>query len=148
MDKAQRECKIKVEEASNHALLVEGRYNALASHWDEQGNEVKGAVNKLSKEISTLVDERHKDYVRMNALQATCDQQNAQLDNLQKQKEDIAEAFRLYKLEQEQGLKDIKQKAARQEKANEEALVETKKVMGELKWALQVKKNVKGADTK
>lgn len=148
MEKAERDCKMKVDEANNRALLFEGRYTAVTSHWDDQGKEVQSSVAKLSQEISTIVDERRKDYERMNALQATCDQQNAQLDNLRKEKEDIVEAFRRYKLEQEQGLKDIKRRTQEGEKANAEALEETKKVLGQLKWALQVKKNVRDADTK
>ncbi|KAI2621546.1 hypothetical protein GGS26DRAFT_268227, partial [Hypomontagnella submonticulosa] len=37
MEKSRRETKIQVEEANMHAALLEGRYNAIASHWKEQG---------------------------------------------------------------------------------------------------------------
>jgi len=46
---------------------------------------------------------------------------------------------------QEDGLREIKENARRQEEANERVLMESQQVLGELKWALNVKRNVKGA---
>lgn len=41
---------------------------------------------------------------------------------------------------------DIKENASKQQKANEEIMAETQKVLGELRWALNVKKHVKDAE--
>jgi hypothetical protein len=146
MEKEEAESKRKVEEAQTYAALMEGRNKAMTSHWKEQGAEVNRTVNKLGKEIEALVIERRNDDDRMNMLQGLCDQQAEQLTALQKEKEGIYLAFENYKKEQEDGLRAIKERARLQEEKNEEILMESQRVLGELKWALGVKKNVKDAE--
>ncbi|PQE07052.1 hypothetical protein CJF30_00009473 [Rutstroemia sp. NJR-2017a BBW] len=145
MERIERECKEKVEEAQIRADLYEGRNNAMASHWKDQGAVVDRTVAKLGKEIETIVKERRADDEKISMLQQLCEQQAEQLKGLQREKDDIASCFENYKREQEESLVSIKDMAKKQEKANEETLAETQNVLGELKWALNVKKNVKGA---
>jgi hypothetical protein len=145
MEIGEIEAKKRVEEAQVFAALMEGRNKALTGHWKEQGIEVNNTVGKLGKEIEALVEERRGDDRRMNMLQGVCDQQAEQLTALQREKQAIQKAFEAYKQEEEDALRGIKERAMLQEEANEEALRETQKVLGELKWALGVKKNVKDA---
>jgi chromosome segregation ATPase len=145
LERVQEECKRKVEEAQTFAALMEGRNKAMTSHWKEQGVEVDRTVTKLSAEIESIVEERKNDDMKMNMLQGLCDQQAELLGSLEREKQGIEMAFENYKREQEESLRDIKERARQQEAANEAALQETHKVLGELKWALGVKKNVKGA---
>jgi hypothetical protein len=134
-----------VEEAQTVAALMEGRNKALTSHWKDQGVEVDRTVTKLSKEIESIVEERRNDDRKMNMLQGLCDQQAELLGSLEREKQGIQMAFERYKKEQEESLQGIKERAQQQEAANEATLRESQKVLGELKWALAVKKNVKGA---
>jgi chromosome segregation ATPase len=145
LERVQEECKEKVEEAQTFSILMEGRNKAMTSHWKEQGVEVDSTVTKLSKEIASIVEERRNDDRKMNMLQGLCDQQAKLLGSLEREKQDIQMAFESYKREQEESLQGIKERARQQEDANEAALLETQRVLGELKWALAVKKNVKGA---
>jgi len=145
LERVQEECKRKVEEAQTFAALMEGRNKALTSHWKEQGFEVDRTVTKLSKEIENIVQERKNDDRKMNMLQGLCDQQAELLGSLERQKQGIEMAFENYKREQEESLRGIKERARQQEVSNEAALLETHRVLGELKWALGVKKNAKGA---
>jgi len=144
-EKSEIESKQIVEEATNFALLMEGRNNALSSHWKEQGALVDSTVTKLQLEITALMDDRRSDCTRMDSLQDICNQQSNSLLRLEAEKEAIVEAFGRYKAEQESSLHNIKARAREQETANEETLAETKKVLGELKWALGVNKHVKDA---
>jgi len=145
MEKMEAETKRKVEEATNYAMLMEGRYKALTSHWKEQGEVVDRAVRKLSGEISGLLQERVKDGDRLDTLQQLCNEQREALARLEDENRRIAQASEAYKAEQDASLLSIKTRTREQEKANEDALAETQKVLGELKWALGVKRNVKGA---
>ena len=145
MEQTAAESKAKVEEAQTFAALMEGRNKTMANHWKEQGAEVSRTVGTLGKEIESLVLERRADDERMTMLQELCDQQAEQLDVLAQQKADIAAHFEAYRKEQEDALRAIKERAVAQERANELALEETQRVLGELKWALGVKWNVKGA---
>ncbi|OTA99797.1 hypothetical protein M426DRAFT_27192 [Hypoxylon sp. CI-4A] len=146
MEKSRRDTKVQVEEANVYAALMESRYNAISSHWKDQGEEVKHAISGMDGRIKTLVDERRTDDEKINVLRDLCDQQDGNIRDLQRQKEEIARQFEAYKQEQEQALKDIKRTAREREDEQEKSLGEAKQVLGQLKWALNVKKNVKDVE--
>ncbi|CAI4217037.1 unnamed protein product [Parascedosporium putredinis] len=145
MEKAQHDAKIQVEDATAQALLMEGRYNSISSHWKDQGEEVKRAATVLRGEIVELVEERRKDDEKIATLQELCDQQDGNIKQLVHQKEDIARQFEAYKQEQENWLRDVKLNAHSREQEQERLLEETRQTLAKLKWALNVKENVKGA---
>lgn len=146
MEKMDIEAKQKVDDASNYAMLMEGRYNALTSHWKEQEEAVNRTVRNLSGEISALVQERMRDGERLDALQQLCNEEKEALARLEEENRRIAQVSEAYKAEQDASLVSIRTRARDQEKANEDVLVEAQRVLGELKWALGVKRNVKGAN--
>ncbi|KAI8965590.1 hypothetical protein F5Y11DRAFT_295695 [Daldinia sp. FL1419] len=146
MEKSKRDTKTQLDEATTYAALMESRYNAITSHWKDQGDEVKRAVAVMENRIKTLVEERRADDEKINVLRDLCDQQDGNIRDLQRQKDEIARQFEAYKSAQEQALKDIKKAAHEREKEHERTVEEAKSVLGQLKWALNVKKNVKGAE--
>ncbi|KAI1342434.1 hypothetical protein F5Y15DRAFT_304274 [Xylariaceae sp. FL0016] len=145
LEKGRRSTKVQVEEANTHAALMEGRYNAISSHWKDQGEEVKRAVTKLNGRIGTLVEERTKDDEKITTLRDLCDQQDSNIKDLRRQKEEIAQRFEAYKRQQEAALHDITRKAREREDEQLRSIKESKEVLDKLKWALNVKANVKGA---
>ncbi|KAG4035521.1 hypothetical protein MFRU_001g02900 [Monilinia fructicola] len=146
MEKLEKECKAKVEEAQSRAELYEERNNIMTNHWKDQEKQATRTVAKLEKEIKTIVNERRADDEKITMLKRLAEQQADQLKILQKEKDDVDRKYEDYKAEKEHSLVEIKENAMKQEKANEEILAETQKVLGELKWALNVKKYVKGAE--
>ncbi|KAI1460353.1 hypothetical protein F4805DRAFT_391118 [Annulohypoxylon moriforme] len=145
VEKSRRDTKVQIEEANMHAALMDGRYNAISSHWKDQGGEVKRAMAGLDDKIKSLVQERKTDDEKINVLRDLCDQQDGNIRDLQRQKDEISRQFEAYKREQEQALKDIKTKAREREDEQQRSLEEAKQVLGKLKWALNVKQTVKGA---
>lgn len=145
LEKSRRDATVQVEEAKTLATLMEGRYNAISSHWKDQGDEVKRATTKLRTEITTLVDERRKDDDRINTLRDLCDQQDGNIRDLKRQKDEIVALFEAYKKEQEDALRTIKREAAEREEEQKHTLEEAHDVLDKLRWALKVKENVKGA---
>ncbi|KAI3332180.1 hypothetical protein HD806DRAFT_518973 [Xylariaceae sp. AK1471] len=146
MESTRRDAKVKVEEASAHAALMEGRYNAISSHWRDQGEEVKLAVTTMNRRIQSVVDERLKDDEKINVLRDLCDQQDGNIRDLRRQKDEISQQFEAYKREQEDALRAIKENACKREEEQQRTIEETKQVLGQLRWALNVKRNVKGAE--
>ncbi|KAK3300102.1 uncharacterized protein B0H64DRAFT_7216 [Chaetomium fimeti] len=145
MDAARADAKRQVEDATNYAALCEGRYNAISSHWKDQGEEVKRSVTKVKKEVDGLVVERKKDDGKIETLRELCDQQDGNIRELRRQKEDIQAQFERYKLQQEEGLKDIKRKADGREQEQERTLQEARDVLDKLRWALSVKEKIEWA---
>ncbi|KAK4193381.1 hypothetical protein QBC35DRAFT_104222 [Podospora australis] len=145
LEKTKSEAKRQVEEATNYAALCEGRYNAISSHWKDQGEEVQRKITKMREEIDVLAKERKMDDEKIVTLHQLCDQQDANIRELQRQKEAIGAHFEAYKREQELALKDIKTKAAEREAEQERIIEESKAVLAKLKWSLSVKDNVSWA---
>jgi hypothetical protein len=145
MEKVRADAKRRVEEASSYAALMEGRYNAISSHWRDQGQEVKKAMAKMGGEISDLLEERKKDDDRITTLRELCDQQDGNIRALRQQKEAITTQYEAYRAEQEEALRSIKTKARKREQEQEWTLKETKEVLDKLRWALNVKNNIEWA---
>ncbi|KAM0564425.1 hypothetical protein ACHAPJ_000638 [Fusarium lateritium] len=145
VDKTRKDATIQVQEATSYAQLMEGRYNSISSHWQDQGEEVKRAVSKMKSEIDHLNEERRADDDKIQTLRDLCDQQDSNIKQLRHEKEEIARMFEEYKQAQEDGLKDIKTNARRREEEQETLLQESKETLNKLRWALNVKENVKGA---
>ncbi|KAL2270962.1 hypothetical protein VTJ83DRAFT_333 [Remersonia thermophila] len=142
MEMARDEAKRKVDEATQYAALCEGRYNAISSHWKEQGEEVKRAMARMRKEVEELVEERKKDDEKIETLRELCDQQDGNLRELRRQKEEIERQFERYKKEQEEGLKEIKRRADEREREQEKTLKEARDALDKLRWALNVKEKI------
>lgn len=142
MDKIKTDSKRQVEEATGHAALMEGRYNAISSHWRDQGEAVKKATARMGKEVKELSEARRQDDEKINMLRDLCDQQDGNIKLLLQQKEDIARKFAEYKTEQEDLLHDIKTNAARREAEQERTLEEARLVLDKLKWSLNIKKTI------
>lgn len=145
MERAKTDAKSKVEEATTRAQLMEGRYNAIASHWRDQGDEVRRAAAGLRGEIAVLAEERRADDEKIVALRELCDQQDGGIKELVRQKEGIAAQFEAYKRGQEEWLRDVKVNAGARETEQERMLEESREALAKLKWALNVKENVRGA---
>lgn len=142
-ERMESETKIKVEEATNYAHLMEGRYNAITSHWKDQGADVEAIVLRMKEEISALSEQRYQECKKYELLQDLCDQHDSEKARLIKHIEAIMATFEAYKAEQEQALKDIKARAQKQQKDNEHLDMETKRLQGELRWALAVQRDLR-----
>ena len=122
MERCQEECKKMVDDAQLQAALMEGRNKSMTSHWADQGAEVDRSVAKMGERIKAINQERKKDDEKINMLRSLCDQQAEQLQSLELEKEGINTAFEAYKKQQEDMLKNIKTKAAAQEKEKRRGL--------------------------
>jgi chromosome segregation ATPase len=145
LNKVKNDSKSQVEEATSYAQLMEGRYNAISSHWRDQGEEVKRAMSKMKGEITTIVEERRSDDEKITTLRDLCEQQDNNIKELRREKEEMARHFDEYKKAQEDGLTDIKKSARERQEEQEIQLDEAREALHKLRWALNVKENVKGA---
>lgn len=145
MDKMRAETTVQVEEATTYAQLMEGRYNAIASHWRDQGDEVKRAVSSMRGEIDGVVEERRTDDEKIQTLRDLCDQQDSNIKELRREKDEIGRAFQQYKQTQDDDLRDLKTLGKKRVDEQERLLEESREALAKLKWALNVKNTVKGA---
>ncbi|CAK7273034.1 mother-specific HO expression [Sporothrix epigloea] len=141
-EKIRTESKRQVEEATGHAALMEGRYNAISSHWRDQGEAVKKAAARMEKDVLELSEARQQDDEKINKLRDLCDQQDGNIKLLCQQKDEILHQFAEYKEEQENLLRGIKAKATQREVEQESTLQEARDVLDKLKWSLNIKNTI------
>ncbi|KAF4124085.1 Conserved hypothetical, protein [Geosmithia morbida] len=145
LERTQRDTTAQVEEATAHSQLMEGRYNAISSHWRSQGDEVNRAIAEHRQEIYTLVRERQDDDAKIQTLRDLCDQQDNNIKLILQEKEEIARKFAQYKQTQDDDLRHIRSNAAETEAEQQKLLDDAREALHKLRWALNVKQNVKGA---
>jgi chromosome segregation ATPase len=146
MENMEIETKRKVDEARSHVLLVDGRYNTLASHWQQEGARVEGPIKMIRAAISDVAEQRIEDMKTTSLLRDLLDEKSEQVAKLQRDKNGILVLFEAYKAEQENLIRGIKEKAKEQDTINEKLLEETRKALEELKWSLAVKRNMRDFD--
>lgn len=139
------EAKAEIDRAHTYAALMEGRNNTLSGHWKDQRVQLDREVDRMRKEIKMIQQERKEDDRQISVLKGISDQQAEQLERLKAEKDTLWKEFERYKAAQEELLRDIKTKAKTQIMENEKRLEEATNVLHQLKWALNVKKNVPGA---
>ena len=145
LEKTRADAKRRVEDATNHAALCEGRYNAISSHWKDQGDEVKRSMGRMREEVKVLVVERKKDDEKIETLRELCDQQDGNIRELTRQKEEMAAQFERYKRQQDEDLRAIKTRADEREREQGRTLAEAREVLDKLRWALNVKGKIEWA---
>ncbi|KAK4463125.1 hypothetical protein QBC42DRAFT_325150 [Cladorrhinum samala] len=146
LDEVKAKAKREVDEATNYAMLMEGRYNAISSHWKDQGTEVKQLIARMSAEIAELNQERRRDDEKIITLNSICDQQDHNIRKITEEKEAIERQHEEYKAEQERALKGIKTDGKQREEEQEAMLEECRETLNKLKWALNVKNTIPWAE--
>ncbi|RDA94152.1 hypothetical protein CP533_6584 [Ophiocordyceps camponoti-saundersi (nom. inval.)] len=145
LEKVRGDSAAQIDEATSYAALMEGRYNAISSHWRDQGDEVKRSVARIRGEISTIVEERRSDDDKIQTLRDLCDQQDSNIRQLRRERDDMSRLFDAYKQTQEDDLRGIRDEARAREEEQERILDESRSALAKLKWALNVKENVADA---
>lgn len=145
LNRVKKETKIQVDKATTQATLMEGRYNAISSHWRDQGDQVKRAMTKMRGEIATITEERRGDDDKIRTLRDLCEQQDSNIKELRREKDEISRLFSEYKETQEKELHHIKTNGRETEAEQTRLLTDAKETLDKLRWALNVKNNVAGA---
>ncbi|KAH8593619.1 hypothetical protein B0O99DRAFT_688456 [Bisporella sp. PMI_857] len=143
--KIEKETKESVEDANSRAAMHEVRVNTMSAHWRDQQALIDGQVVKIRKEVQDHLKAKEEDNERIKMLVATCDQQAKEVEKLLAHNAAILVAHEEYKRSQEELLKDIKRRARYAEETMSRDLEDSKKVLGELRWALNVKKTIPDA---
>lgn len=145
LEKVKAECKRQVEEANNQVLLTDGRYNALASHWGGEGERYRKRTDKMRKEFEELSEKRREDDEKIRRHEQMIDQMYVEIDDLEKQNRALWEMFERYKKEKDESLRGMTEDNLRQAEELQRTIEEAKEARDKLRWALNVKENVKGA---
>lgn len=146
LEEVQETTTREVAQAKDRAMLSEAGYNTVRNHWPNEQAKLEKVIVKMRQEMGELVQQRKKDDEKIRML-ASLGEQQAELNHkLQQQNEALQKAHEEYKHAQDEGLRGIKQRSRLVEKENERLLTEARETLDKLRWALNVKRNVKDAE--
>ncbi|KAH0545050.1 hypothetical protein FGG08_000821 [Glutinoglossum americanum] len=153
LKQVQRESDVTIQELksnlvseSEKARRNASQYDVLASSWKQLDDGYRRKTEAFRGELRQLKAEKDEDRAKLARLEIIVEQQRHEVEKMRVMKERIEKQYEDYIEEAEMSTRDMREKAKRNEKDNEEALEEAKKVLGELKYLLNLKKFVRDAD--
>ena len=145
-DEIVDDCRKEVLAVKELARKSSNQYEILSGSWRSLDNGYRHQTKKLKTDILLLRDERRDDQQRIARLDIVIGQLHQESEKTKKAKDRMSQEFEEYKREKEEGMRDIKERAEKNESANEQALREMTKLLGEMKYIINVKRDVKGVE--
>lgn len=143
MEQMQIDCQEKIAEATNKTMLFEGSYNTLQGHWKDKEAAYSAMVARHRAEIKAHREQIIKKGEAYQKLHDMCDQLSHDREELQTDNARLKQAQVKYKETQEAALASIKGNAAHQEMLYESKLKEAMEVIGEMRWVMNVKRDLR-----
>lgn len=132
-------------EEKEQAKRSSTQYDVLAKSWKSQEERYDRQIQKLKGSVKTLQDEQAEDKEKLARLDVIMEQLKQEGEKTNKAKESLAREFEAYKREQEEGIKGMRERAERNEEANEKILTDVNTVLGEMKYVVNLKNDVRSS---
>ena len=144
-DRVLADCSREVLTEKELSKKSSSQYEILSGSWKGLDDGYRHQTKKLKMDIALLQNERVNDRQRIARLDVVVGQLHQESEKTKKAKDRMSEDFEEYKRVKEAGMREIKRKAEKNESENEQALREMTKLLGEMKYVINLKRNVKGA---
>lgn len=122
------------------------QYEILSKSWKGQEERYDRQTQKLKSALKALQDELVEDKQKLAQLDVITEQMKQESEKTRRANESLVQNFEAYKREQEQGVKGIRETAQRNESQHEQLLKEVTSVLGEMKYVVNIKHNVREAE--
>lgn len=139
-------CRRELMEEKETARKITTQYDVLSSSWKTLSEGYRRQLDKLRADIRILTQRRVEDRTKLERLEVVMEQTRRESEKMSKAKQAVSDIFEDYKTETEEGIKDIRERAARNEEASHDALEEMEKVVGEMRYVINLKKDLKEAE--
>lgn len=130
-------------EEREQAKLSNCQYEILSKSWKGLEENYDRQTQKLKVTVKALQDELVEERQRLAQLDLTTEQLKRESEKMSSIKEALFETFEAYKDEQQRGIQGIRETAERNESQNEKLLEEVAAVVGEMKYVMSIKHNVR-----
>lgn len=136
-------CRRELAAAKETARKATTQYEVLSSSWKGLTDGYRRQLDRLRTDIRNLVDARNQDRMKLERLEVVMEQSRQEGEKIRKAKEATSKKYADYKAETEDGIKGMRERAERNEQAIQGALEETERVLGEMRYVINIKKDVK-----
>ena len=145
-DEAVSKYKKQIMEEKELARKSTSQYEVLANSWRSLDGGYRNRTQKLKADVKAINEKRKEDVQKIEQLEVVVEQLRRESEKMQKAKEQVMRDFVDYKIEKEAGMREIRERAERNESINEEVLGEMNRVMGEMKYVINIRRDVRGAE--
>ncbi|KAI9831880.1 MAG: hypothetical protein M1819_004602 [Sarea resinae] len=145
-DETVEQYRREVNEEREKARKAINQHDVLASSWNQLDASYKSKVQALREDLDKLRNEKREDERTLKQLDVVCEQTKQESEKMRRSKEAIGLKFEDYQKETEDALRHIKEKSASNDVRNGQAVKELERVMGEMKYVINVARDVREAD--
>ncbi len=121
------------------------QYDVLSRSWKSLEDRYLKQTQTLNADLGSLRTGIDQDKRKLIQLEVITEQLRQEAEKTRKAKEKLASDFQAYKQEQEAGMRDIRESALHNDAANDEAQRQMESVLGQMKYVVNVKRDVRGA---
>lgn len=139
-------CRRELMEEKELAKKATTQYQVLSSSWQTLSEGYRRQLDKLKADIKLLAQRRAEDRQKLGRLEVVMEQTRRETERMSKVKQAVSKKFEDYKAETEDGIKGIREQATRNEEASHGALEEVEKVVREMRYVINLKKDLKEAE--
>ncbi|MCJ1370331.1 hypothetical protein MMC20_001544 [Loxospora ochrophaea] len=144
-DEAVAKCTHELAEEKLKAKKATNQYEVLSGSWKSLDEGYQRKTQKLQKDVEQLNVKRDGDQKKLAGLEVVAEQLNQEIEKTTKAREKLVQEFAAYKKLQDESLRGIVEKAQENDNINEKTLEEMQRVLGRMKWAINVKQDVASA---
>lgn len=145
-DEVVGDCRREVMAEKEASRKSTTQYEVLSSSWRSLNDGYRRQMENLKVDIKKLNGTRAEDRMKLERLEVVIEQTRREGEKMGKAKEAVSKKFEDYKAETEEGIRGIRERAERNERASQGALEEMEKVVGEMRYVINLKKDVKEAE--
>ena len=145
-DEVVTACKKELIADKEIARKSSSQYEALASSWRSLDDGYRRQIEKLKNDVKIIHNGRVEDQHRYDQLDVILTQLSREAKSHKEARDHVVAHFEKYKQEKENGIHEMRERAERNNFESEETLKELKKVMGQMKYVINLKRDVRGAE--
>lgn len=124
------------------SLRATSQYEQLRDSFSHVQGTYQSQIQRLRSDIDALRKEKESDQQKFDALEGICTQLRADHLKSNLANRDLQEAYEAYKVAAANSVNDLIEQAKRSQRANDESYEEMQKTIGQMKYVMNVKRNL------
>ncbi|KAJ9254718.1 hypothetical protein DTO195F2_6474 [Paecilomyces variotii] len=141
-DDFNRKC-AELQEIANYSQT---QYDVLAKSGKRDKAETQKKLNSIREDFADLQRQNDEKDIQLQRLDVIMAQKNREIETATERTQQLLESYEAYRKENDQELRGLIEKGHQKDKIIDEALASLKETEAKMKWTIQVKKEVKGAE--
>lgn len=122
------------------------QYEVLSRSWKNLEEKYERQTRKLKGDMNELKLQMNSDQGKLMRLGVIMEQLKQEGDKTKKAKDKVIRDFEAFREEQEHGIREMRRRAEKNDAVNDDALKQLDTVLGEMRYVVNVKRDVKGAE--